>query len=50
MARQFEVDTPWRLGVANYRNMLARPRVIGYKAHPILPAEWIYIDIDSKMR
>jgi len=50
MARQFEADTPWLLGVANYRNMLARPRVIGYKAHPILQGEWIYVDIDSKMR
>jgi oligopeptide transport system substrate-binding protein len=50
MARQFEADTPWRLGVANYRNMLARPRVIGYKAHPILQGEWIYVDIDNKMR
>jgi oligopeptide transport system substrate-binding protein len=50
MARQFEADTPWRLGVANYRNVLARPRVIGYKAHPILPGEWIYVDIDNKLR
>jgi len=50
MARQFEADTPWRLGVAPYRSMLAQPRVIGYKAHPVLLGEWIYVDIDTKVR
>jgi ABC-type transport system substrate-binding protein len=50
MARQFEADTPWRLGVAAYRSMLAQPRVIGYKAHPVLLGEWIYVDIDAKVR
>jgi len=50
MARQFEADTPWRLGVARYRNMLVQPRVIGYKAHPVLLGEWIYVDIDTKVR
>lgn len=49
MSRQFEADTPWRLGVARYRNMLAQPRVIGYKAHPVLLGEWIYADIDTKL-
>lgn len=48
MTRQFEVDAPWRLRVAPYKNMLAQPRVIGYKAHPVLLAEWIYTDIDTK--
>jgi ABC-type transport system substrate-binding protein len=50
MARQFEADTPWRLGVAPYRSMLAQPRVVGYKAHPVLLGEWIYVDIDAKAR
>jgi len=50
MARQFEADTPWRLRVAPYRSMLAQPRVIGYKAHPVLLGEWIYVDIDTKRR
>jgi ABC-type transport system substrate-binding protein len=49
MSRQFDADTPWRLGVARYRNMLAQPRVIGYKAHPVLLGEWIYADIDKKV-
>lgn len=45
MARQFEADTPWRLRVAPYRNMLAQPRLIGYKVHPVLLGEWIYVDV-----
>jgi ABC-type transport system substrate-binding protein len=46
MTRQFESDTPWRLGTATYQNTLVQPRVVGYKAHPVLLAEWIYVDID----
>ncbi len=46
MTRQFEVDTPWRLGTAPYQNTLVHPRVIGYKAHPVLLADWMYVDID----
>jgi ABC-type transport system substrate-binding protein len=48
MARQFEADTPWRLRVAPYRNLLAQPRVIGYKAHPVLLGEWIYVDVETR--
>jgi ABC-type transport system substrate-binding protein len=47
MTRQFETDTPWRLGTATYQNTLAQPRVVGYKAHPVLLADWIYVDIDT---
>ena len=50
MTRQFEADTPWRLRVAPYRSMLAQPRVIGYKAHPVLLGEWIYVDVDVQAR
>ncbi len=50
MTRQFEIDAPWRLRVAPYKNMLIQPRLIGYKAHPVLLAEWIYTDIDAKAR
>jgi ABC-type transport system substrate-binding protein len=50
MTRQFEADTPWRLGISPYRSMLSQPRVIGYKAHPVLLGEWIYVDIDTKPR
>ena len=48
MARQFEADTPWRLGTAPYQNSLVRPRVIGYKAHPVLLADWIYVDVEPR--
>jgi ABC-type transport system substrate-binding protein len=50
MTRQFEADTPWRLGTATYQNTLAQPRVIGYKAHPVMLADWIYVDIDTTRR
>jgi oligopeptide transport system substrate-binding protein len=48
MTRQFEVDAPWRLRVAPYKNMLIQPRLVGYKAHPVLLGEWIYTDIYLK--
>ena len=50
MTRQFEVDAPWRLRVAPYKSMLAQPRLVGYKAHPVLLGEWIYTDIDAGVR
>ena len=48
MTRLLEVYSPVKMGYARYRNMLAQPRVIGYKKHPILHAEWMYIDIEKK--
>ena len=48
MMRSFEAQTPWRLGVSRYRNMLIQPRVMGYKKHPILHAEWLYMDLENK--
>ncbi|PUA16628.1 ABC transporter substrate-binding protein [Glaciimonas sp. PCH181] len=47
MARLLEVYAPIRAGYARYRNMLAQPRVIGFKKHPILPTEWMYFDIQK---
>ena len=46
MQKQFEADSPWRLGVSRYRNQLMQPWVIGYKKHPILLAEWMYFDVN----
>lgn len=46
MARIMEVYAAQRLDIARYRSMLAQPRVIGYKKHPILHTEWLYYDID----
>ena len=48
MTRQFETDSPWRLGTAPFQNTLIQPRVIGYKAHPVLLADWRYVDIDTR--
>jgi ABC-type transport system substrate-binding protein len=48
MARILEVYAPVRPGYARYRNMLAQPRVIGYKKHPILSCEWMYFDIEKR--
>jgi ABC-type transport system substrate-binding protein len=48
MTRQMEVDGAWRLGVSRVRNQLIRPWVKGYKKHPILHAEWLYLDLDPR--
>jgi ABC-type transport system substrate-binding protein len=48
MSRQFEADTPWRLGTVRYQNSVAQPHVIGYKPHPVLLADWIYVDVEKK--
>ena len=47
MTRIMEVYSAQRIGFARYRNMLAQARVLGYKKHPILPIEWMYLDIDK---
>jgi ABC-type transport system substrate-binding protein len=48
MTRQMEVDGAWRLGVSRVRNQLIRPWVKGFKKHPILHAEWQYLDLDRR--
>jgi ABC-type transport system substrate-binding protein len=45
MTRQMEVDGAWSLHVSRERNQLVRPWVLGYKKHPILHAEWVYMDL-----
>jgi len=50
MTRQMEADTPWLLIDSRYRNMLMQPYVIGFKKHPVLHQEWMYIDFDSKAK
>ena len=46
MTRQMEVDGVWIIGPSRLRNQLIRPWVKGYKYHPILHAEWPYIDVE----
>jgi ABC-type transport system substrate-binding protein len=50
MARIIETYAVWRLDISRYRNMLVQPRVIGYRKHPILHAEWQYIDVAAKTK
>jgi oligopeptide transport system substrate-binding protein len=50
MARILEVNAPARIGYARYRNMIAQPRVIGYKKHPVMPTEWMYFDIEKRTK
>lgn len=47
MSRQFEADTPWALHISRYRNWLLRPWVKGFKKHPILQADWQYLDAEK---
>jgi oligopeptide transport system substrate-binding protein len=47
MQKQFEADTPWVMGVTRYRNQAIHPWVLGYKKHPVLLAEWMYMDINT---
>jgi ABC-type transport system substrate-binding protein len=45
MARLMEAHTAWILADSRYRNVLLQPRVVGYKKHPVLNTEWLYIDL-----
>jgi len=47
MTRLLELDTAWILGDSRYRNVLLQPRVVGYRKHPVLHAEWLYIDLED---
>lgn len=46
MARIMETDTVWLLTDSRYRNVLMQPRVKGFTKHPVLHAEWLYIDLE----
>ena len=48
MTRQMEVDGAWSMNVSRERDELIQPGVLGYKKHPILQAEFVYMDIDPK--
>lgn len=48
MTRQMEADTAWLLTDSRYRNVLLQPYVVGYKKHPILGHEFLYIDMDPR--
>ena len=46
MARIMETDTVWMLTDSRYRNVLMQPRVKGFAKHPVMHAEWLYIDLE----
>ena len=48
LTRIMEVDGAWLLLDSRVRNSLLQPNVIGYTKHPVLHAEWLYIDLDPK--
>jgi ABC-type transport system substrate-binding protein len=48
MSRQMQVDGAWSLNDSRMRNQLIRPWVKGFKKHPILHAEWQYIDLEPR--
>jgi ABC-type transport system substrate-binding protein len=48
MTRQMEVDGAWILQTSRERNQLIWPWVKGYKKHPILHAEFIYMDLEPR--
>ncbi len=47
MERQMEADTAVVLGLWRLRNWLIQPWVQGYKKHPILYGDWMYLDIEK---
>jgi len=48
MTRQMEVDGAWVMQVSRERNQMIRPWVLGFKKHPILHAEWQYMDLEPR--
>jgi ABC-type transport system substrate-binding protein len=48
MTRQMEVDGAWSLHVSRERNQLIRPWVKGYKKHPVLHGEFVYMDLGPR--
>ena len=50
MSRQLEIDTAQVLQIARVRNELIHPWLMGFKKHPVLQAEFVYLDIDAAAR
>jgi ABC-type transport system substrate-binding protein len=48
MTRLMETDTVWLLADSRIRNALQQPHVIGFTKHPVLHAEWLYLDLAPK--
>ncbi len=48
MTRLMETDSAWLLTDSRVRNVLLQPYVVGFTKHPVLHAEWLYLDLDRK--
>jgi len=48
MTRLMEVHAVWILTDSRYRNALLQPHVVGYTKHPVMNAEWLYIDLEPR--
>ncbi len=45
MSRQMEADTPWIMHSIRVRSYLIRPWIQGFKKHPIVHSDWMYLDV-----
>jgi len=50
LARLLELNGVTKVSTSHIRNVLSQPWLLGYKAHPILPSVWSYLDIDDTQR
>jgi ABC-type transport system substrate-binding protein len=48
MTRQLEADTARFIGLWRIRNWVLQPWVRGYKKHPIMHADWQFLDVERK--
>jgi ABC-type transport system substrate-binding protein len=48
MTRQMEVDGAWVFGTSRERNQILWPWVKGYKKHPILHSDFIFLDLEPR--
>lgn len=47
LARMLELKGVTKVSTSHIRNVLSQPWLLGFKAHPILPSVWSYLDIDT---
>lgn len=50
MMRQLEADSALVPQVWRIRNIIVRPYILGFKRHPIMHANWAYLDIDMTQK
>ena len=50
MSRQMDYDGAWKIGIARVRSTLTQAGILGYKKHPMMHAEFKFMDIDVAKR